>query len=538
MLSIVLLLLAATPAHAADDVCPEDPAKVVAHLAQGRLDPELATPCLVAAVEGEHGDEVVHAILKRVPSMARAPTRLAAIGPALDVWLAEHSVDAAVSKKARRVLRGHGGPWQDRVALLDADAGLLHGERCTAKRLSSGTLDEPTLVHLAGRLPDADLRAAAGAALVDLRLQTLDLGPLTAEAAAVTKQHGRFALPATRFPAQSISLVDGPFWVDQQVLDGTFTVEPGSDPDLREVLRLAVRGLDYPVGVCSDQAKYDPTPCVDAERVRLDGVWTRQGSRAIAVRQPAADLPALLAEGAPLRIEIDEIVHDEPLPVRLAPPGPVVFQGSQAESGPDLEIRIMQPGDHVLIEIHDGARTRSVLVEPNELGAFEVVSQGGPGLPGPDGVDGRNGVRGIDGRNAMCPYSQAIVGGVGGDGEAGQPGGRGLRGGSGGEVRVLVLCATEARCAALRALAAERIDARGGVGGPGGKGGAGGSPGTGGRGGRGATCQVGTASPIILPDERAGPAGLAGSRGPDGSEGRTGAPGSVIITQAAPVDSG
>ena len=419
------------------------------------------------------------------------------------------------------------------LEVLDMERGWFRGQVVDSTLIAT-IEDEVVLERLAARLPGEVQQQACARRLVQLRVEASPFAELHGRSDVVDRvlelgcnplDSVEHALIAMRWLGETPRL-----WVEQDLPEQRATLlsgPPGAlqpPMDLRQLVEVELEGVSRPVTACGATAQRDPSPCLLLTTGEPWATVTEDGVVHLEDEVPMAEaallkreLPiGLLWQGEPIGPSLD-------LPVRFAPPDPLIFRG-----GPALELQLREQSGRLIWKVK-GERTWLAVVESAGAGQFRIATVGTAGSPGHPGSPGISGTQGMAGMSASCPGTPGRSGGAGGPGGPGGRGGNGHPGGPGGDVVVTVVAPQE-RCEALSALARQFVESRGGPGGSGGLGGPGGQGGAGGMGGSGTSCyDYNTGTSKYLSGGTSGLRGMNGAQGPSGSPGAPGRPGEVVV---------
>jgi hypothetical protein len=560
------------------------PALLVDGLRQARVAPgtwadcaEALLPALAPALAAELADRIVRAEddLLAARDLERDPALQAQLAAAHRVTVgrpvgapAPRALAEVVKALRPRLAAGKLGPVASRTAAelveaTDLDRGLWRGrevdEEVVSERGAAG--EEPVLLRMAARLPDAALRLEAERQVVRLRVARSPLPEVRADAGAV---EGRVLAQGVN----PIALAEHPSrqaLLDDVVLDRRVVVQQDLTPlpagavepartrllgvagsrvtpsvlpevPLAGALHVELAGLSAPVTVCAPGRALDPTPCLAPADLRTASpLATIDAAGVLRLREAVtqSDAVALAGRGGRLSVPVQigaSVTIDLSWPVSFERPAPLVFQGARTGApGPELAVRAerVEQG-HLVYTVVTPAGTVRAAVEWADAPAVRVGSRGAAGTAGFSGLAGFAGSAGRDGWSATCGGGGASDGTDGGDGQDGGRGGDGGPGGAGGRVRVVVTAPAPLREETL-ALLRTVVVSQGGPGGQGGSGGAGGRGGAGGAGGSGASCTDADGNTSTMSGGLPGRAGRDGSAGADGAAGPDGAPGPVAF---------
>ncbi len=233
---------------------------------------------------------------------------------------------ATVEPEARELLA-------DVVKRLDLEGGLEDGVPVDSARIAA-TDDEARLATWATRLPSEPLRTQAGERLLALRVSVLPASWRESAATAV-RDHGFFAVPAdaavvnARWEPRSddtvmLRVLQNPARGVVRLLpaarDGTRSGDP--TVDLHGPLRISVHGLDAPITVCPGEDRWDPTPCMPADRLHLThaiAALTPTGRIVFPDELALDDVLRLGSDGDRLAAQllVDDVVIDVDLPIEF-----------------------------------------------------------------------------------------------------------------------------------------------------------------------------------------------------------------------------
>jgi hypothetical protein len=302
----------------------------------------------------------------------------------------------------------------------------------------------------------------------------------------------------------------------------------------RRTLWVSFPDLSRPITVCEPPRQLDPTPCLDAGDVQLDGSLTyrdRDGLHRFVESLGSPEALALARARRPLRPAIrvaGRQVGTLELLVRFERPKDAVFAAASGK-GPALHVAIEYvAGSPIVFTVSSpGNRQARAIVEEGDLPMFHIISRGASGHDGTSGSDGWDGLAGIDGSSASCPSlsgSDGASGGSAGDGSRGEDGAEGE---DGGDIDVEVECGAADCPPAILGSLRTVVVSEGGPGGSGGRGGKGGRGGRGGSGGSGTSCTDDGGGSSSLVGGMAGMNGRDGATGANGSDGTAGRPGII-----------
>lgn len=399
-----------------------------------------------------------------------------------------------------------------------------------------------TLRRFAERLPTAELRQEAKARIVRIRVALSAFAEVRGEGRAledVVLERGHNAVSLSRYPVirawfderrlpQRLVLVQQAPWEGRAVLLGrTETQRVGSvmpEVPLRRTLRVLLRGISRPVGVCEEPGSLDPSPCIELGDISLPNPLTELDNlgaihlKEHLTREETIMLAARERFSVPLGIGGKRVATLE-WPLHFSLPTDLQFSGDYpAGDGPNVTVAISLPlRSRMRVDASAGAEVYTAVVERDDADLFRVGSTGGAGAIGTEGYPGANGYSGSE-----C--------GNGSSGGEGGPGGMGGPGGAGGDVFARFTCREDAStCAAWHALLKRVVVSEGGAGGAGGPGGMGGYGGAGGS-SRPERSHYDSEARMTIVDDSGCSAGVAGSSGlsgmngaagPDGLPGRT-----------------
>lgn len=401
-----------------------------------------------------------------------------------------------------------------------------------------------TLRRFAERLPTAELRQEAKARIVRIHVALSAFAEVRDDGRAledVVLARGHNAVSLSRHPVirawfderrleQRLVLVQQSPWEGSALLLGrteTQRVESVMpEVPLRRTLRVQLRGISRPVGVCEDPGSLDPSPCIELRDISLPNALTELdnlGAIHLKDHLTLRDIIALASRehfSIPLAIGGKRVATLE-WPLRFALPRDLQFSGDYpAGDGPNVSVAISLPlRSRMRVDASAGADVYTAVVERDDAELFRVGSSGGAGAIGSVGYPGANGYSGPE-----C--------GNGSSGSEGGPGGMGGPGGAGGDVYARFTCREDAStCAAWHALLGRVVVSEGGAGGAGGLGGAGGYGGAGGSSRPERSHYDSEAKMTIVDDSgcSAGAPGSSGSSGMNGAAGLDGLPGRASI---------
>ena len=401
--------------------------------------------------------------------------------------------------------------------------------------------NEMTLSRFAARLPSLPLRDEARRRLIRIHV-ALSPFPEVSENAAAVEQG------VMREGHNPVSLAGHPLvraWFDTRVPQRTVLVEqhvwrqtatllaqtPGL-PDTALLPELALRGalfaeltgLPRPVSICAPKKELSVEPCIPATAVSVESPFAiLEHGAAFRFRdevQMADVLPLASRETFSLPVKIgDKVATTLQWRLVFERPEPLVLVGADdGGAGPGLAVDVASRSSRRwVVSVRAPRETLSVVVEGEDVGAFNVASRGGSGA---HGRDGRSGSAGADG-DACRDGSPGGQGGAGGDGGSG---------GRGGNVDVQLRCSSQT-CQEELWQVRRMVASEGGSGGEAGSGGEGGAGGLGGS-ARAATTHVDSSGSTVTNDAgcSAGSNGRSGSNGRDGNPGPDGSPGSVRVS--------
>lgn len=545
-------------------------------LYDGEVSPKLWRRCVEALVKSVKKPEAMKAMdmmgktyrkLLRNKDLETDPARQKQLAALHEMFLERPAglgahrilMDDWVEQLDRALAAGRLGPiaakyGEDLLATVELETGSWHGRPVTLATIDAlhAKKNEKLLRRFGARLPDEGLRKQALRRVIRLHVaasefpEVRDNGPAVEE---IVMKLGRYPISPEQFPPQR-GVLDGTkvpirgVLVRQDVAKQTATLygysgdKPGvsvlPELSLRGAVRFDLKGISKPVTLCGPAKELDPTPCIDAEQVKLGNPMAfLDADGAFHFTEHVAERDAVvLTQGGAMFLLPVQIGGRTLLTLKWGlwfekPKQDLVLSGeSPGSNAPNLGVSVDNRDPNRLVyAVNVRGGPYQAVVEMADAEGFHVYSAGAQGYSGQAGQSGYDGQRGYDGQSASCPSSSATGGGPGGNGTDGGPGGPGGPGGNGGDVSVQLLCGGHA-CDGVLSLLAQTVQSRAGAGGFAGPGGRGGSGGYGGRGGSGTTCYSDGQS-YSLSSAPDGPRGHDGYNGPDGPPGPPGRRGRV-----------
>jgi hypothetical protein len=446
---------------------------------------------------------------------------------------------------------------QEILETMDLERGTWSGHPVdlpTMDALAAGG-NEMTLRRFFERLPTAELRQQAERRLIRIHIALSPFPEVKAQAAVVEESMikdgsnhlalsnhsvSRAWLDAAHAPMRWV-IVSQSVWEKTAKLlgyrdDQRVSILP--ELSLRGALLAQVEGISQPVTLCARDEDLDPSPCLAPKDVVLTNplAYLDKGGAFHFSNHIAMSDAAALAQGERFTLAASiggqqTVAFDWGL--SFARPEDLVFTGARAgQDAPALSVVADQraAGRYVFDVTAQGGGRYLAVVEPADVGNYQLASVGANGWAGSDGMNGFDGASGSSGMSATCPSMSGTNGSNGGSGGNGGDGSAGGTGGNGGDVRVSVIC-SPSTCGERMRVLQTIVSSRGGAGGPGGRGGHGGRGGQGGSGGSGTSCTDTNGNVTYL---SGGSSGMNGSDGSPGSDGWPGAPGRPGFVQIQP----